>query len=93
VLIDLAQTATNTNSLRLGNKLLNGLDNVTELHYTRVEQAPFMVLKSPATPSILVEVGFISNSSEELHLREEVYQHKIAMALFDGIIQYKKRYF
>lgn len=92
VLIDLAQTATTTDSLRLGNSLLDSLDSVTNLHYSRVEQAPFMVLKSPDIPSVLVEIGFLSNLHEEEKLRDERYQQKMAQALFNGIRGYVKKY-
>lgn len=92
VLIDLAQTATITDSLHLGQSILDSLNKVTELHYARVEQAPFVVLKSPDIPSILVEIGFISNPSEEIRLREKVYQAKVAQALFNGIQIYIKKY-
>lgn len=92
VLIDLAQTATTTDSLRLGTSMLNALDDVTKLHYARVEQAPFVVLKSPDIPSILVETGFISNPSEEEKLRSPAYQEKIARALFDGVRGYMRKY-
>lgn len=85
VLIDLAQTATITDSLRLGTSILDSLDNVTRLHYSRVEQAPFVVLKSPDIPSVLVETGFISNSHEEARLRDKAYQHKLAVAMYDGV--------
>jgi N-acetylmuramoyl-L-alanine amidase len=92
VLIDLAQTVTVTDSLRLGRSLLNEINSVTMLHYSRVEQAPFMVLKSPDIPSVLVEVGFVSNPAEELRLRDNAYQHKIAVSLFNGIQRYQKKY-
>jgi len=92
VLIDLAQTATITDSLHLGNIMLSNLQGVTRLHYSRVEQAPFMVLKSPDIPSILVEMGFISNASEEYRLDDENYQNKIALALFNSICTYLKKY-
>lgn len=92
VLIDLAQTATVRDSLRLGNSLLSALENVTNLHYKRVEQAPFMVLKFPDIPSLLVETGFISNVKEERRLRDKAYQHKIALALFKGIHQYHTKF-
>jgi len=92
VLIDLAQTTTVKNSSRLGESLLDSLKKVTLLHYTRVEQAPFMVLKSPDIPSVLAEIGFISNPTEEHHLRDKLYQHKIAVALFNGIRIYQKKY-
>jgi N-acetylmuramoyl-L-alanine amidase len=92
VLIDLAQTATVTDSLRLGVSILDSLDALTRLHYTRVEQAPFVVLKSPDIPSVLVETGFISNASEEARLRDKNFQNKIAQALLNGIRSYIKKY-
>lgn len=92
VLIDLAQTATIRDSLYLAKTLLKQLQTVTRLHYRRVEQAPFMVLKSPDIPSILVETGFISNPREELRLRDPAYQHKLAQALYDGICLYQHQY-
>ena len=92
VLIDLAQTATITDSVRLGTALLDALDDMTKLHRSRVEQAPFVVLKSPEFPSVLVETGFISNQHEELHLRDPQYQNKIAEAIYTGIHQYLKKY-
>jgi N-acetylmuramoyl-L-alanine amidase len=88
VLIDLAETATIIDSVRLGTDMLKSLESVTSLHYSRVEQAPFMVLKSPDIPSILVETGFLSNPAEEERLRDPVYRDKLARALLAGIHQY-----
>jgi N-acetylmuramoyl-L-alanine amidase len=88
VLIDLAQTATIIDSVRLGTDMLTSLQSVTSLHYSRVEQAPFMVLKSPDIPSILVETGFLSNPMEEERLRDPDYRDKLAHALLAGIRQY-----
>ncbi len=88
VLIDLAQTATIIDSVRLGTDMLKSLESVTSLHYARVEQAPFMVLKSPDIPSILVETGFLSNPEEEERLRDPEYRDKLAHALLSGIRQF-----
>jgi len=88
VLIDLAQTATITDSLRLGNSMLDQLETITRLHYKRVEQAPFVVLKSPDIPSVLVETGFISNPEEEQRLLESEYQQQLAESLLQGIMGY-----
>jgi N-acetylmuramoyl-L-alanine amidase len=88
VLIDLAQTATITDSIKLGTDVLDGLENVTTLHYPQVEQAPFMVLKSPDIPSVLVETGFLSNPKEEERLQQGGYRDKLARALLTGIHQY-----
>jgi N-acetylmuramoyl-L-alanine amidase len=88
VLIDLAQTATITDSIKLGTDVLDGLQEVTTLHYPHVEQAPFMVLKSPDIPSVLVETGFLSNPKEEERLQQPAYRDKLARALLSGIHSY-----
>lgn len=92
VLLDLAQTSTNRASLLCGTSLLDALNDVTKLHYAWIEQAPFMVLKSPDIPSILVETGFISNIKEENRLRDKQHQQKLAAALFEGIHTFQKKY-
>lgn len=92
VLIDLSQTATISASLKLGKRILNNLDDFTVLHNERVEQARFVVLKSPDIPSILVETGFISNPREESHLKSSFYQEKLAKALTAGLISYFNHY-
>lgn len=88
VLIDLSQTATIGASLQLGAWVLKGLDQITELHHEAVEQARFVVLKSPDIPSILVETGFISNPREEKNLINPSYQLRLAQAIFSGIKNY-----
>lgn len=90
VLIDLAQTITIHDSLRVGNNILDALEKVTSLHYQKVEQARFVVLKSPDIPSVLVETGFISHPQEEKRLADPAYQDKVAHALAQGIQQYAK---
>lgn len=88
VLIDLSQTATISESLQIGGVVLKDLKKVTPLHSDRVEQARFVVLKSPDIPSLLVETGFITNPYEERLLRLSSYQHKLAKALAAGINDY-----
>jgi len=89
VLLDLSQTATINDSLKLGRAVLGELGAVNSLHKARVEQAGFAVLKAPDMPSILVETAFISNPEEEARLTDEAYQEKLARAIAGGI----KRYF
>jgi N-acetylmuramoyl-L-alanine amidase len=88
-LLDLSQTATINDSMKLARHVLKELGGINTLHRGRVEQAGFAVLKSPDTPSILVETAFISNPSEEQRLKDEKYQEKMAHAILGGI----KRYF
>ena len=89
VLLDLAQTATISASLKLGAVVLKNLDSVGSLHHSTVEQARFVVLKSLDTPSILVETGFISNPTDARNLTNSTHQMKLAQAIFAGL----KRYF
>lgn len=88
VLIDLSQTATINSSLEMGGRVLGQLNRFTRLHNHRVEQARFMVLKSPDIPSILVETGFISNPVEERNLTSSSYQTRLSQAIFDGLKGY-----
>jgi N-acetylmuramoyl-L-alanine amidase len=89
-LLDLSQTATINDSLKLGKAVLGELGNVGNLHKATVEQAGFAVLKAPDIPSILVETAFISNPEEERRLNDEAYQDKIAEAVMSGIRKYFK---
>lgn len=88
VLLDLSQTATISSSLQMGNRLLNHMDRITDLHNNRVEQARFVVLKSPDIPSVLIETGFISNPQEERNLSSPLYQERLTQAIFAGVKQY-----
>jgi len=91
-LLDLSQTATINDSLKLGKYVLGELGNINTLHKASVEQAGFAVLKAPDIPSILVETAFISNPEEELRLNDEDYQDKLADAIVRGIRQYFAKY-
>jgi N-acetylmuramoyl-L-alanine amidase len=88
VLIDLSQTATIRSSLQMGNSVLQQIGKMASLHNHNVEQARFMVLKSPDIPSILVETGFISNPYEERNLKNANYQSRLSYAIFQGIKNY-----
>ncbi|MBI2306594.1 MAG: N-acetylmuramoyl-L-alanine amidase [Rhodocyclales bacterium] len=89
-LLDLSQTATINDSLKLGKAVLGELDRVGDLHKPHVEQAGFAVLKAPDIPSILVETAFISNPEEERRLNDEAYQDRLAEAVLSGIRKYFK---
>lgn len=88
VLLDLSQNATIAASLDIGELMLGELKHMTKVHKPRVEQAGFVVLKSPDIPSILVETGFISNAREERKLRDPAYQLKLATAILRGARSY-----
>jgi N-acetylmuramoyl-L-alanine amidase len=87
-LLDLSQTATINDSLKLGKDVLGELGRINTLHKAHVEQAGFAVLKAPDIPSILIETAFISNPEEEARLNDEVYQDRMAEAILKGIRRY-----
>ena len=64
------------------------IGRVTPLHKQRVEQAGFMVLKSPDIPSILVETGFISNANEANKLSSSSHQQALARSISSGVRQF-----
>ncbi len=68
--------------------VISQLQRVGNLHKRRPEHASLGVLRSPDIPSILVETGFISNSSEERLLGSDDYQQKIAEAIYNGLRNY-----
>ncbi len=88
VLIDLSQSAALSASLDVGDDVIRELARIGKVHRRKVQQAGFIVLKSPDLPSILVETGFISNPSEEQRLRDRAYQGRLAEAMLAGIRSY-----
>ena len=87
-LLDLQQTATSNDSLKLARSVLSELGDINTLHKGEVEQAGFAVLKAPDIPSILVETAFITNPDEEKQLRSNEYQARLADAVVSGIKRY-----
>lgn len=87
-LLDLSQTATINDSLKLGKAVLGEIGGINALHKGHVEQAGFAVLKAPDIPSILVETAFISNPEEEKRLTDDSYQEQMAEALLGGMRRY-----
>mgnify|MGYP003588706161 CR=1 FL=1 len=87
-LLDLSQTATINDSLKLGRAVLDEIGGINRLHKPQVEQAGFAVLKAPDIPSILVETALISNPEEERRLNDEAYQNKMAEAIISGVRKY-----
>jgi N-acetylmuramoyl-L-alanine amidase len=88
VLLDLSQSAALSASETAAESVLHELNQVGEVRKPQVQQARFMVLKSPDIPSMLVETAYISNPLEEQRLREHGHQAKLAEAIRQGIHDY-----
>ena len=85
VLMDVSQTASIGSSMVAAERVLGQLDRVGTIRKTQVQQAAFVVLKSPDIPSMLVETAYISNPAEEQKLRTQAHQQAIADAIFAGV--------
>ena len=81
-------TASLSASLEMGAEVVKSIAPINKLHKANVEQASFIVLKSPDIPSILVETGFISNPGEAKKLRTVAHQKRMAGAIFKGVSTY-----
>ena len=88
VLFDLSQNASLSASLDVGAKVSRELSKVAKMHSKEVKQQSLLVLKAADMPSILVETGFISNSSEENKLRDSKHQAMLANAVLAGVRNY-----
>lgn len=88
VLLDLSQNASLSASIDVGAEILQRIGAVTKVRKRKVQQAPFLVLKSPDVPSVLIETAFISNPSDENNLTSRRYRARLAQAMFDGIRGY-----
>ena len=92
ILWDLAYTEFRVESIEWGEIVQQELNKKIRSENRGVKPAPFYVLKGAQMPSLLVEVGFISNAVEENNLRKSSYRDKLAEALMRSIIRYKRIY-
>jgi len=88
VLLDLSNTANISASITAAEGVITSLDSVGQVRKPQVQQAGFLVLKSPDIPSMLVETAYISNPVDEVRLKNPREQEKIAEAIFEGVKNY-----
>lgn len=89
--LDLQFSHAQRSGYELGKTVLDKLRNVTQLAKSSPQHASLSVLRSPDIPSILVETGFLSNTTEEQRLATKAYRRQIAKAIYQGLIAYKNR--
>jgi N-acetylmuramoyl-L-alanine amidase len=85
VLLDMSMNASRKDSHQVASRIHGNMASFARMHKKHVEQAGFVVLKSPDIPSILVETGFISNPEEARLLKTDSYRKRMAQAIFRGI--------
>jgi N-acetylmuramoyl-L-alanine amidase len=91
ILIDLAQRETMNDSSRFAAMLIKELGREVKILRNTHRFAGFAVLKAPDVPSVLLELGFLSNRHEEKALRSKAYRAKLGAALVRGVDQYFAR--
>lgn len=90
ILFSLYQNAYIGNSLKLAQNIENQFKQRVGRHSRGVKQAGFLVLWKTSMPSVLVEVGFLSNKNEERYLNDELKQSYIASGIFRAFRDYKE---
>lgn len=88
VLLDLSQSASMSASQVAAEKVLDQLNDVGSVRKARVQQAGFVVLKSPDIPSMLIETAYITNPGDEKRLRDRKHQSRLADAILSGVRGY-----
>ncbi len=88
VLLDLSQSASIAESMRAAERVLGTLGGVSDVRKKQVQQAGFVVLKSPDIPSMLVETAYISNPADEADLLNDAHRERIAVAIANGVREY-----
>lgn len=91
VIFSLYSNAYLESSVQLASKVQKNLLKCTHFRDRQVQQAGFWVLHKVAMPSILVELGFISNKSEEAQLLDPTFQKALAASLCNAFIEYKNQ--
>ncbi len=92
ILTDLAQNEYLTESSELAARIQERTWPCARIKDRGVRQANFYVLRGTQMPAILVEVGFLTNESEEARLCDPSYQHEAAYAIYRGIAEFKESF-
>lgn len=89
--LDLQFSHSQRTGYELGKTVLSKLANLSPLAKKTPQHASLSVLRSPDIPSILVETGFLSNSSEEQRLATTTYRRQVAKAIYQGLVAYANK--
>jgi N-acetylmuramoyl-L-alanine amidase len=92
ILMDLVQSEYLKESSDLAGIIQEHLKTSLSLPGRGVSQAGFVVLNKAYMPAVLVETAFISNKKEEGLLKKDSFRQEIAQALFESVMDFKKKY-
>ena len=92
IIFELIRSHDMEKSIAIAEAVQKGMVNRTQLPNRGVSSAGFLVLHKTVMPSILVELGFISNATEEKYIASKAGQRALAQGIFDGFSNYYKAY-
>lgn len=87
--LDLQFSHSQRTGYELGKSILSKMAGMTSLAKSSPQHASLSVLRSPDIPSVLVETGFLSNSTEEAKLASANYRRQLAKAIYQGLVAYR----
>jgi N-acetylmuramoyl-L-alanine amidase len=90
-IFNMSMDLSRASSYELSNKMIREMKAVTKMHKKTPQSASLAVLTASETPSILVEVGFISNPQEEKNLNWKEHRERLADAMFNSIDAFFKK--
>jgi len=85
ILIDLVQRETKTFSYRFARMLMGEMKTTVRMHKHPLKSAGFRVLKAPDVPSVLVELGYVSNKGDLEHLVSENWRNRTVGSMAQAI--------
>ena len=88
ILIDLAQRETKTFSVQFATKLIALMKRTTRMHKEPIKSAGFRVLRAPDVPSVLVELGYVSNKEDLQSLSSDGWRDRTADSMASAIDSY-----
>ncbi|HZS65290.1 MAG TPA: N-acetylmuramoyl-L-alanine amidase [Xanthobacteraceae bacterium] len=88
ILIDLAQRETKTFSQQFAHTLVGGMKNVARMHKNPLKSAGFIVLKGADVPSVLIELGYVTNRDDLKQLMSEAWRSRTTEAIADAVDTY-----
>jgi len=92
ILWDLAQSEFQQESSFMAETVLDSMTRSLSLVPRGVKQAGFYVLGGAPMPAILIEIGFLTNLKEERKLNTPEYREALALAIYNGLAEYKRRH-
>ncbi len=87
---DMIYTRSRADSIELSRNICRAMDKNLGVRVIGVKGARFEILRGARMPAVLVEVGFLSNSSEEHMLKNSYYRQKVAESIVEGIHDYSQ---